>query len=528
MTMKKTIIILSAILFSGTAFAQGAADALLISQTSYEGTARSMAMGNAFTALGGDLGAISINPAGSGVYRCNEFSFSPSFVFAGGNTTYDGNPGYGKDTRFALSNIGFVNVSETGRTSGVLNWNFGFTFNRTNSLNNYINASGRNSNASILGSIASGLRGVDQQLLEQSDDYEPYNNASLPWNAILAYDCWLIDPETDAAGNIINGGYVGATENYANDGSIGVGGTLKQDYSSHTYGGVNEITFNFGANYNDFLYFGGNINFSTVDYTINDYYSEHAVRSSDFEDGFVAMTNSYWQNTSGAGINVKFGAICTPIAGLRLGATFTTPTWYSLTDSWQRSMTSSFDNGNYYEQNSPVGSYDYKVTAPMRWSLGAAYTFGGFGLVSLDYEGVDYSGIKMADYNGNRSSFNDENYRIGRGFGYSSIIRAGAEFRFCSFASLRAGYNHYGTPGSLVDDNSREVYKYASTNLISGGVGFRFGEDGRTSFDVAYQRMLCPVHQTFYAFDSYDGIKAPVIGYDKNLSKLVFTIAWRF
>ena len=40
-------------------------DALRFSNNDYEGTARGVAMGNAFTALGGDMGAITINPAQS-------------------------------------------------------------------------------------------------------------------------------------------------------------------------------------------------------------------------------------------------------------------------------------------------------------------------------------------------------------------------------------------------------------------------------------------------------------------------------
>ena len=63
--MKKTALIL----LLGTAAvgmeAQTMYDALRFSENNYEGTARTMAMGNAFTALGGDLGGITINPAGS-------------------------------------------------------------------------------------------------------------------------------------------------------------------------------------------------------------------------------------------------------------------------------------------------------------------------------------------------------------------------------------------------------------------------------------------------------------------------------
>ena len=45
------------------------------------GTARSMAMAGAFTSLGGDLASMGINPAGLGMYRSNDVSFSPMMGF---------------------------------------------------------------------------------------------------------------------------------------------------------------------------------------------------------------------------------------------------------------------------------------------------------------------------------------------------------------------------------------------------------------------------------------------------------------
>ena len=63
---KQTIAILLLAAFAADAGAQTVADALRFSDNNYYGTARSISMGNAFTALGGDLGSISLNPAGSG------------------------------------------------------------------------------------------------------------------------------------------------------------------------------------------------------------------------------------------------------------------------------------------------------------------------------------------------------------------------------------------------------------------------------------------------------------------------------
>lgn len=47
-----------------TAYAQNEIDALRFSYTGNGGTARSLAMGNAFGALGADLSSLYVNPAG--------------------------------------------------------------------------------------------------------------------------------------------------------------------------------------------------------------------------------------------------------------------------------------------------------------------------------------------------------------------------------------------------------------------------------------------------------------------------------
>ena len=92
--------------------AQGVDDAFINSQNYYEGTARSMAMGNATGALGGDVTAACINPAGLGLYRTSEFTFSTglqhNFVYS---SYYDNSENSGK-MRMSIPNFGFVVTSE--------------------------------------------------------------------------------------------------------------------------------------------------------------------------------------------------------------------------------------------------------------------------------------------------------------------------------------------------------------------------------------------------------------------------------
>ena len=154
--MKKTVLTILLTAASAVAgFAQTAYDAYLFSETNYEGTARTVAMGNAFTALGGDLGSIGFNPAGSAVAKYSQISITPSLTFTSnttqgvspyddGSLPYFENEYINRSTAFSIPNFGITFNWETGRNSGVRNITFGFVANCTNSWNEDVYASGTN------------------------------------------------------------------------------------------------------------------------------------------------------------------------------------------------------------------------------------------------------------------------------------------------------------------------------------------------------------------------------------------------
>ena len=77
-----TLCVIAALPFA-TATAQTPGDLLNLSQYNYSfGTARSAALGGAFTSLGADLSSMNINPAGLGIYRGSEVGISPSLTWS--------------------------------------------------------------------------------------------------------------------------------------------------------------------------------------------------------------------------------------------------------------------------------------------------------------------------------------------------------------------------------------------------------------------------------------------------------------
>jgi hypothetical protein len=199
--MRKALLIILLTAASAVAsFAQTAYDAFLFSETNYEGTARTMAMGNAFTALGGDLGSIGLNPAGSAVASYSQFSITPSLTFTANTTKgvspyQDGElPYFDKEyrnnhTSFSLPNMGITFNWDTGRNSGLKNVVFGFIANCSNSWNEDLYAAGPNHTTSFMGAMAveateAGLLGSNLNM-NNAYDYDP-------WKYVVGYQSGMV------------------------------------------------------------------------------------------------------------------------------------------------------------------------------------------------------------------------------------------------------------------------------------------------------------------------------------------------
>ena len=136
--MKKiTATILSAAALSSmwTASGQTVGDALRFSDNNYYGTARTIAKGNAFTALGGDLRSVVMNPAGSAVNSFSQVTITPGITISGSRAQYLAEPSlndqYGsayrnRSTNFTMPHVGVMINWDTRRRSGLKNVTFGF------------------------------------------------------------------------------------------------------------------------------------------------------------------------------------------------------------------------------------------------------------------------------------------------------------------------------------------------------------------------------------------------------------------
>ena len=509
--MKKLVLTFFATIgLMSLSFGQYVDQALIFSQHNFGSTARSKAMGNAIGAIGGDFSSLSINPAGVAVYIRSELSTTLDIMgMSNTKATYQGQTTDGRNNNFSFRNFGYVfanPVQDAG--SGLVAFNFGIGFNKLNNFNQTINVSKTGSPHSRMDVFAQNTNGITSSSL--FDENEPYQNG-IPWESKLAWENYLIDvanPDVNGVGNEYQ------SLLYSDE-------LVNQTLRVSKEGFLNEYVFSFGANFNHKLYLGTTVGLQDLYYYQSSTYSEDGnINTTSF--GSFDYLNS--ASTRGFGYNIKFGAIYKPVPGLRLGFAIHTPTFFDFKESFSSIMSSNLKNvsadaDGMHKAESPLGDYDYKMDTPTRIIGSIAYQFGKRGMLSFDYENVNYSNIQ---YRNGRDGYNfsSENSSINTTYQNTSNLRFGGEFKPMDAISLRAGYELFGNPWktSVADPNSAQNIVQPNSNFnfntINAGIGYRIDN---ISFDVSYSRG----HKTDYnyIYTSNDPVK-----YERTLDELVFTL----
>lgn len=569
--MKRTLLVAALSFTALAAGAQTMSEALTYSQNNYYGTARTMALGNAVTALGGDVGSIGINPAGSAVSPYSQFTISPGVTISTASSGYSSwiDEDYGtntlyKNSKMSLPNVGFIMNFDTYNDYGLLNWSFGFAANSTASYVSGFEASGYNNQTSLLGSFAAGAASYTPSEL---NDRNNYFNSSIPWNYLMAYQSGMISEIYDADGNY---SYLGTTEGLftLSDGTqtIKTLGELSQNSNVIKTGNKKDIVFNFGANFNNNLFLGVNIGLPVAEYRYSEYFDEAAVNPDEFEipyaDGtvvnFKKANYHYDQSTSLSGIYAKIGAIYLTDFGLRLGAAIQTPTIMTIEDSWYVNGTTRFTNALYDTSAGPSepSVYSYNLRTPAIFNAGVAYTFWDRGLISFDFEMANYGTMRFSEVDayghGNKDYFWVEN-DVNKNFGTTAFQgRLGAEIRVTEGLSLRAGYtyqtaadcNRYDNEGyvytandylNYFDDFDSGKYYLDGTQVkkdlvYSLSCGFGYSSKGSFFADFAVRGTSYPVSyfSPYYDYISSEGDYTPQVQTRARVVDAIMTLGWRF
>lgn len=419
--MNKLAILALTLLCAGPILSQNASDVLRYSYLQPGGTARFMGAGGAFGALGAEFGSLSQNPAGLALFRTNELTLTPSIHFANTDARIDGGTQYSDDkSKFGFDNIGLV-FNTNPSSSNWKTFNFGIGYNRQADYNRSIYYEGN-----AAGTIMNGFFKD-----AQTGNLDAFGS-ELAANANAIYD--------DGNGNL--------TYDFAgNENAV-----VNRSHAVNTFGRMNEMAIAFAGNYDEKLMVGATVGVPFMNYRIEGEYIE-SDQSGNVEY-FDRLAYTEYLRTSGVGVNLKLGVIYKVSQALRLGASFHTPTAMSLTDSYSNTFSYDYTDGNGPTigevQDSPEGTFDYKLRTPWRASASAALVVKKFGFLSADVEWVDYAANRY-NFTADVASQDNQQYErevnsdIQRSYQQAMNVRLGGELVLDEFR-LRGGFNLLGKP----------------------------------------------------------------------------------
>lgn len=497
-------------------------------------TARSAAMAGAMTSLGADASSLSINPAGVGMYRTNELTFTPmmSFTRAKNNAQpFEGN----SKNRFAVGNFGVV-VKLRESSTGVTAINMGLSYNRLADYNykySFSNA-GVAGNASIADVYAGQLAASGITSAQLKQNYDNFGNFRWShydptyWGAILGYKTGLVGDTSGAWGRDM------VVPNAAVDNFTTV----------ESKGRADEWVWSLGINFNSKFYLGMSLGASTISQEKHIYYGEGYRYSNNPQQNYCMEYFNYDQITQmkGTGINFKIGAIYRPIESLRIGVAFHTPTYYNVTYKYQGGMTSqvkAINNVDGYTVNSQGyidppfseqtelliddGDYSWRFTTPTRLMVGASYTVAKQLILSVDYERDWYNTMRMKNspYGPLYKGFIKDEFKG------SNTLRAGAEWRFIPQMAIRLGY---GLWSGALDDNDK-VYSSPviyRTEYMSTGLGIALSKHFTIDLAYMYSKNNITPYKTFYGYNANVDIASPTFRTSISRHNAMMTLTVKF
>lgn len=486
--MKRILIVIILAWVTLAGIAQNENDALRYSRLSYSGTARFIGLGGAFGAVGADFSTLSQNPAGLGLFRKSEFTITPQLNIFSTETEFFGQTNADSKYNFNLGNAGLVmNLNLGGnREAGFLKYvNLGFGMNRVENFNNRMILSGFNDQSSLL----------TQYMYQANNNGNTLSAGELnEFGSRLAYETDLLVYDSAA-----NEYWVDAPD-----------GGILQKKISETWGTINEMVLSAGANFGDKLFLGATVGFPYIRFE-----EDSRLIETDSEgeiEYFKSFTKRDHLETRGSGINLKLGMIYRPADFLRIGFAIHTPTNYNdMTDEWYSTITSEFDNGKSYSATSETGRFNYKLNTPLRMMGNVALIFGQRGLISADYEYLDYSTARLRS---NSYDFFDENDIIRANLAPAHNIRLGAEWKY-QILSLRGGFGLYGSP-YIENLNEND----GSKKSLSCGIGIH--EQG-FFVDLAYVHSW--ISDDYYL---YDASLVPAATTTMNQNYFSVTLGFRY
>ena len=226
----------------------------------------------------------------------------------------------------------------------------------------------------------------------------------------------------------------------------------------------NKASLNLSWQYKGNFYWGINLNFHDI---LVEKELRHVESNFDSDSPITDIDFRNYLTTNGSGISIQGGLIY-KLKTIRLGLSYTTPTYYSFEDNLEQYIkTSSVDvDGNIFTDivdPQIINLYDYDFKSPSKLSFSVASIINNMIIISADLVSKDYSNSKFK--HDNDGLYNGLNSAIGKNLASVLDYKIGTEIKLNQF-SLRGGYKASNNPY-----NTNEK-KYITSQTI--GLGYDF------------------------------------------------------
>lgn len=457
-----------------TGAAQNEVDYLRYSHLETAGSVRSWGMGGAFGALGADLGSLSANPGGIGMYRRGEIGMALGVATIRAQVLNGSSAERKSATRATLPSAGLVLTYPSIHPD----WPFfslGVTYTQRANLDRSTTLNPTPQDASLLEAFQSLAEGYTP------DDFNL--STALSMYTSLAWDTYLIDPASPNENPPTS--YITAIP----DGKVTVNRLTEAN------GTVGETAISMGAAFRDRIYFGATVGLPRVDF-------QEVARTQETPrtDSISLLEWSLAEElqVEGSGFNAKVGVIGVVSDWLRLGIAYHSPTRLRVSETFVTRMESLFDNGTDFSRTSPTLSNSYVIRTPARLIGSASFVMGKAGIIVADVERIDYGGgeLRPTAFAGlDAPNYNNVNDVIAEIHDVGYIARAGLELRVQKAYRLRFGASYETSPyNTLTADVTETLERYTATT----GFGWR---EGKYYLNAAYRRSW--FSQDTYPFGNY-------------------------
>lgn len=421
-------------------FAQTIQDAERWSDAGPVGSARAMGLAGAVAALGPEPANLTINPGALGMTLKGGIWVTPTLYLPNTKTSYLNKSTLAARTHLSLSNLALLFYIPGGKK--IPSWAIGFGYNQDISLSSLTRAKAFNTLNSISQAWAEEAEGVPDTLLTGPPALAYYNYYAL-YNG-SGYDTFgVIDPIS------INP--------WRYQGVFSQAG-IEQEFEIRQRGRLNTWGISAAINYGDMIYAGASILIRSLRYENTLFFTERDIENRyNGQNNTNAADNFKYaeQYTSqGTGIGLGIGIVAQPVDMMRVGLSFQTPSVILVSESYTSELDFASDEKPDLPQTTALepSEFEYRFTTPYRVQVGIVFLVGRKGLITADYELVDY---RQAQFRATSYSYGALNSLIDKSFTSGSNFRVGMEWRLADAYMIRGGYGYYT---SIWNTESRAYY----------------------------------------------------------------------